>query len=119
MTYLVQSIIFENMVERNVKDAASLSEWHLSRNLEIFRDNGLTQNKSNPNKMMYDSMRILGLIIYVELTETLIKLHSTPDDAELKNKAVQTLICLCFNSKTLKQEDNHLKANVNHLKYLM
>ena len=102
MTYLVQSIIFENMVERNVKDAASLSEWHLSRNLEIFRDNGLTQNKSNPNKMMYDSMRILGLIIYIELTETLIKLHSTPDDAELKNKAVQTLICLCFNSKTLK-----------------
>ena len=88
MTYLVQSIIFENMVERKITDAASISELHLRKNLEIFRDNGLTQNKGNPNKMMYDSMRILGLIIYIELIETLIKLHATPQDAKLKQKAI-------------------------------
>ena len=69
--------------------------------------------------MMYDSMRILGLIIYIELTEALIKLNTNPQDADLKMKAVRTLICFCFNSMTLKQDDNHLRANINHLKYLI
>lgn len=74
MTYLLQSLVFEKMVERNLGDASALCEWHLSRNLEIFRDAQLTSNKLNPNKMMYDSFRILGLVIYTELNKTFIKL---------------------------------------------
>lgn len=103
------------MVERNLKDAVSLSEWHMRKNLEIFRDQQLTQNKANPNKMMYDSMRILGLIIYTELTVLLVKLHANPQDKDLKTSTMHTLICLCYNSMTLKSDDNHLRANINHL----
>ena len=75
MTYLMQSLIFEKMVSNHGLDTVALCEFHLSRNVEIFRDPRLTSDKFNPNKMMYDSFRILGLILYSELNRTFIQLH--------------------------------------------
>ena len=83
MTYLLQSLIFEKMVERNSRDTTGLCEIHLNKNVEIFRDPKLTVDKTNPNKMMYDSFRILGLVIYTELNKTFIKLHHAAQNQPL------------------------------------
>ena len=60
-------------------------------------------------------MRIIGLLAYIEIVHTLIRLHSTPQDPMLKTSLVRALICLCANSMVLKRDDKHLRANVNHL----
>jgi len=122
MVFLLQSLIFETMVGCNLRDAAALSDWCVNKHLEVFRDPQLTQNKTNPCKMMYDSIRILGLIIYVEMSRLLIMLSAAQKEDErndLKVKLIRALICLCSNSRMLKQDDNHLRANINHLQYLI
>lgn len=78
MSYLLQSLAFEKMVEVSMKDAVALTGWHLKKHLESFRDPQLTLNKLSPNKMMYDSIRIQGLIITSQINKMLIKLHLNP-----------------------------------------
>ena len=117
MAYLLQSLVFEKMVETDLKEASGLTEWHLRRHLEAFRDPQLTLNKASPNKMMYDSIRILGLITTSSIDRTLVLLHNAPQDGELKSKLVRMLICFCHNSMQLKPNDNHLHANICHLQY--
>ena len=49
----------------------------------------------------------------------LIKLHSNPHDAELKAEVIRAVICLCWNSMLLKQNDKHLSVNIYHISYTM
>jgi len=34
MSFLLQSLVFEKMVEFNLKDAVALTRWHLQKHLE-------------------------------------------------------------------------------------
>jgi hypothetical protein len=67
--------------------------------------------------MFYDSVRITGLKISSAINIRLIKLHASPNDAELKAEVIRTVICLCWNSMLLKQNDKHLNANIHHISY--
>ena len=108
MQFLLQSLIFENLVEGYSKEGLILMQYHIQKYLDQFRSDQLTLNSKSPQKMMYDSVRIFGLRIAVQLNEKLIGLHANPQDAELKKKVIQKLICLCQNTMLLKQNDKHL-----------
>jgi len=69
--------------------------------------------------MMYDSIRIQGLMITSLINKTLIKLHLSPDATELRQTLVHLLVCYCHNSMQLKPGDQHLTANVRHLQYTL
>ena len=102
MTYLLQSLIFEKMVEGSFSETLALMEWHIRRNLEIFRSDQLTMNQKDPNMMIYDSVRITGLKISSHINMTLIKLCSNPSDMPLKSALIRLVICLCQNTMLLK-----------------
>ena len=63
-------------------------------------------------------MRITGLKISSAINIGLIKLHASPNDAELKAEIIRTVICLCWNSMLLKQSE-HLIVNIHHISYSM
>lgn len=105
------------MCEGNLREALSLCEWHIRRNLAAFQSDQLTAIHNSPNKMMYDSVRILGLIISSEINRNLIKLSANQDSAEMRHAVIKNVLCLCHNSMLLKTTDKHLTANLNHLSY--
>ncbi len=74
----MQSLIFERMVSFDLKEACALTEKHVRKHLVAFKDDKLTLNKSSPNKMMYDSIRIIGLMLTAQIDKTLIKLAANP-----------------------------------------
>lgn len=119
MIYLNQSLVFEKLVDGQSREGLAVMEFHIRKHIEIFRSDQLTVNNKSPHKLMYDSVRIFGLRIAAQLNEFLIKLHLSSDDIEIKKQVVHKLICLCQNSMLLKQNDKHLTANINHLKYSM
>ena len=80
MQYLLQSLCFEKMCEGSYKDTTSLMEWHIKQNLDIFRSDQLTTNQKSPNKMIYDSVRIVGLKMATAINKSLIYLHAAPED---------------------------------------
>ena len=78
----MQSLVFETMVEDTVpslRNAIAVSEINIvQNNRQAFQSDQLTTDTSSPNKMFYDSVRILGLRITCLLDTLLIKLHSDP-----------------------------------------
>jgi hypothetical protein len=90
------------MVNGDLKEACALSEKHVRKHVAAFKDDNLTLNKSSPNKMMYDSIRIIGLMLTSVLDKTLIRLLANPQNQELKVSVVRTLICFCYNTMLLK-----------------
>ena len=78
MSSLYQSHIFEKMCSGDMREAMALTEKHVQKHIVAFRDDKLTQDKSSPNKMMYDSIRIIGLMLSCQIDKTLIKLHGSP-----------------------------------------
>lgn len=117
MAYLIQSLAFEKMNEGSLKESLTLMNLHIRNQLDAFRSDQLTLDAKSPNKMFYDSVRILGLRISTEINKALIRLNANPADAELKSAIVQGVIQICFNSMLLKQTDAHLQANINHFSY--
>ena len=78
MKFLMQSLIFENLVEGHSKEGLILMQFHIQKYLDQFRSDQLTVNSKSPQKMMYDSVRIFGLRIAAQLNERLIGLHLNP-----------------------------------------
>ena len=66
---------------------------------------------------MYDSIRVVGLRISTEINATLIRLSKNQGDPLLKKRLIHLVLHLCNNSMLLKQDDNHLRMNQNHLAY--
>ena len=100
MVFLTQSLIFQTMIEGNLRDAVAISESFVEKNLEVFRDPQLTQSRLSLFKLMLDSIRILGLIIYVKILRLLIMLSEAQKEDkqnDLKVKLVRALIYLCCN----------------------
>ena len=55
---------------------------------DVFEDAALNTATSSPNKMLYDTVRILGLKIIGQLNLNLIKLSKEPQDGEIKREVV-------------------------------
>ena len=66
------------MCSGDMREAMALTEKHVQKHIVAFRDDKLTQDKSSPNKMMYDSIRIIGLMLSCQIDKTLIKLNGSP-----------------------------------------
>lgn len=92
---LLQSLAFEKLVAGSSREGLALMDYHIRKYLEDFRSDQLTVNNKSPHKMMYDSVRIIGLRIAAQLNSSLIKLHLSPEDASLKSEVIQKVICLC------------------------
>jgi len=88
MIFYNQSLAFEKLVEGSYKDGLTVMDYHIRKYLDHFRSDQLTSNTKSPHKMMYDSVRILGLRISAQLNKSLILLHQSPEDAEHKSLVI-------------------------------
>ena len=50
-------------------EAAALSKYYVRTNLNTIKDPKLISDKLNPNKMLYDSVRIIGLLAYADIAK--------------------------------------------------
>lgn len=117
MAILTQTLVFQRMIELDFRDALALMNTHIRANLDEFRSDKL----ESPNKMFYDCVRVLGLMIATEINITLIQLSQridTDPSDDLKRKLYELLVNICNNSMLLKTTDQqHLMANFHHLEY--
>ena len=77
--------------------ALTIAKHHMIEFKEYFGDPALSRDVQNPNKMLYDVVRILGLRIMADLNQSLIKLSKAPGDAQIKHEIVIHLASLCYN----------------------
>ena len=117
MSMLVQSLVFEKMNEGSFKDTLALMNTQIRGKVEAFRSEQLTLDAKSPNKMMYDSVRIIGLRIATDINSNLIRLSHRPEDLALKQNILKLVVHICNNSMLLRYNDKHLIANYNHLSY--
>lgn len=57
----MQSLVLEMMCADKHSESLALMNGQIRSNVDEFKSDRLTLDKSSPNKVLYDSVRILGL----------------------------------------------------------
>ena len=114
--FIALLMAFEQIGQKDIIQTLAISQKHIMKYKEIFEDPALNSAVSSPNKMLYDTVRILGLKIIGKINIGLIKLQKTPSDPAIKREVVTQLANLCFDQMLIKNKaDSHSVYNIQYL----
>ena len=113
-------LVFEAFTKRESLATLQVAKHHMIEFKSYFGDPALSMDTSNPNKMLYDAVRILSLRIVTDLNIALIQLHQEMGDQatkdQIKRQIVSQLICLCHAQMLIKDDkDAHSLANKEYI----